>query len=121
MVVMGSIKVINFLARSIFAVYVVHQIPAFREFEWKTLCRAESLAGLPPLMYAISIVGITLAVFLAITVIDAARFALFSMAKRQNIFKQLINKHHAPIIPAIAPFKYAQAISSRWFFKATNA
>ena len=74
----GSAKVVNLLARSIFAVYVVHQIPAFREFEWKTLCQAETLAGLPPTIYAISIVGISLAVFLAITAIDAARLALFS-------------------------------------------
>ena len=75
----GSIRLVNFFAKSTFAVYVVHQIPAFREFEWKTLCGAASLVELPSSMYALSILGISVAVFAAITAVDAARIALFSM------------------------------------------
>lgn len=75
----GSIRLINFLARSVFAVYIVHQVPAFREFEWKVICRADLISGLSPSIYAMSILGVALAVFTAVTLIDSLRLALFSV------------------------------------------
>lgn len=74
----GSIRTVNFLARSVFAVYVVHQIPAFRDFEWRTICRADLLSGLPTGLYALSILGIATAVFVSVTAFDSLRLALFS-------------------------------------------
>lgn len=73
----GSIQFVNYAARSVFAVYIVHQVPAFREFEWKTLCQANSLSGLPPTVYALSIVGVAVAVLIAVTIFDLLRNKLF--------------------------------------------
>lgn len=77
----GAVRPINFLARSIFAVYIVHQIPAFREFEWKTICRAESFSGAPTTMYALSILGVAVSILIAVTLIDSLRIALFSVVE----------------------------------------
>ena len=73
----GAIGIINFLARSVFAVYIVHQVPAFREFEWKTLCRANAIAGLPPAAYALSILCVAISVPMAIAAFDIVRIKLF--------------------------------------------
>lgn len=43
----GANRLINFFSRSIFAVYIVHQVPAFREFEWRSICCARALSGRP--------------------------------------------------------------------------
>ena len=74
----GAIRPINFLARSVFAVYIIHQIPAFREIEWKTICRAESLSGAPTTTYALAILGVAISILIAVTLIDTLRIALFS-------------------------------------------
>ena len=74
----GAIRPINFLAKSVFAVYIIHQIPAFRELEWKTICRAESLSGAPTTTYALAILGVAISILIAVTLIDTLRIALFS-------------------------------------------
>ena len=79
----GAIKFVNFAARSVFAVYVVHQVPAFREFEWKTLCQANSLSGLPPAAYALSILGVSIAVLTVVTAFDLLRLRLFEAVERR--------------------------------------
>ena len=74
----GAIRPINVLARSVFAVYIVHQIPAFRELEWKTICRAESLSGTPATTYALSILVVAISILIAVTLVDTLRIVLFS-------------------------------------------
>ena len=74
----GSVKLVNFFARSVFAVYIVHQVPAFREFEWSTICRAHSISGLPPSLYALSICGIAMLLLISVTIIDLLRAMLFT-------------------------------------------
>lgn len=73
-----SIRLINFFARSVFAIYIIHQVPAFREFEWRTICRASSLSGLPPFQYALSLLGVAIVIMIVATVIDSLRIMLFS-------------------------------------------
>lgn len=69
----GVIKWINFAARSVFAVYIVHQTPAFTHFQWNVLCHADSLVAASPAMFAGGVVGISLAVFLVASAIDYIR------------------------------------------------
>ena len=72
----GAVKWINLAARSVFAVYVVHQTPAFIHYEWNVLFRADSLAASPPVVFAGGVAGISLAVFLAVSAVDFIRLRL---------------------------------------------
>lgn len=78
---MGSVRFVNFFSKSVFAVYIIHQVPAFREFLWKTICRADSIAGQPPHIYALSIVGVATAILIAVTIVDMLRAWLFAAAE----------------------------------------
>jgi len=75
---MGHIKLVNFLSRSIFAVYIVHQVPAFREFLWKTICRADTISTLSPTLYALSVIGVAVAILISVTAVDLLRIKLFA-------------------------------------------
>ncbi len=74
----GTIKPLNFFARSVFAVYIVHQVPAFREFLWKNICRADAIAGLSPSLYALSVLGVAAAILVVVTGIDIIRQMIFA-------------------------------------------
>ncbi len=69
----GVVKWINSLARSVFAVYIVHQTPAFIRFQWEVLFRADSLVHASPAVFAGGVMGISLAVFLGVSVVDFFR------------------------------------------------
>lgn len=74
----GCIRVINFLAKSVFATYVIHQIPAFREFLWNSICQAHTISSLPPTLYASAILGVGISVLIAATLLYMLRAKLFS-------------------------------------------
>jgi hypothetical protein len=80
----GTRPFVNFWARSVFAVYIVHQIPAFREFEWSCLCHAEKIAGLPSPLYALSIAAVAVAVLATVTLADSVRIKIFDFAARKT-------------------------------------
>lgn len=69
---LGRRRTVNLLARSSFAVYVVHQIPAFEHFEW-SLFRPELISSWPGLSQAAGLMAVSFVVFLSITLIDAVR------------------------------------------------
>lgn len=69
----GSNRCINAAARSVFAVYIIHQVPAFIQFQWNTIFRADQLLGESPLVFACGTLGIALAVFIVASVIDFFR------------------------------------------------
>ncbi len=69
----GVVKGVNFAARSVFAVYIVHQTPAFIHYQWKVLCRADSFVNAEPAMFAGGVVGISFAVFLVVSAVDFIR------------------------------------------------
>ena len=73
----GVVKWINFSARSMFAVYVVHQTPAFIHYQWSVLFRADSLLRSSPTMFAVGVIGISFAVLLVVSVIDFIRLRFF--------------------------------------------
>jgi hypothetical protein len=77
----GSIAFVNATAKSIFAVYIVHQVPAFQSFEWHTIFRSDSLQGLAPSTYAASILWRTVCLVAAVTVIDLLRKRLFTLCE----------------------------------------
>ena len=80
---MGHMKFVNFFSRSVFAVYIVHQVPAFREFLWKTICRADAISTLPPTLYALSIIGVATAILISVTAIDLVRIRLFAAVEKR--------------------------------------
>lgn len=87
---LGVIASVNTLASSTFAVYIVHQVPAFRTFEWNILCRAETLAAASPTVVALGILGVSVAVFLAASLLDRLyRRPLQSLLEKTALFKHL--------------------------------
>ena len=88
----GSIKGINFAARSVFAVYIIHQIPAFVHYEWRTLFRAEWLAQHPPVVQALGIFTVAVTVFVGATLIDSLRIWLEPSYLRLSLVQRLIGK-----------------------------
>lgn len=77
----GTIAAINYAAKSVFAVYIVHQIPAFQQFEWHTILHADALQSLGPSAYAVSVMGLSVCLVAAITIIDSARAKLFEIGE----------------------------------------
>ena len=69
----GSNRCINAAARAVFAVYIIHQVPAFIHFQWNTIFRADQLLGVSPLVFACGTIGIALAVFIGASIIDFFR------------------------------------------------
>ena len=67
----GSKGWINFLAKSSFAVYVIHQTPAFYPMLWTKLCRAES--WLNSSYYLLYVVVVVLAIYIFGVVVDSLR------------------------------------------------
>ena len=61
-------------ARSVFAVYVVHQVPAFIHFQWVSVFQAEQLLGASPLVFACGSAAIALAVFVGVSMVDFFRW-----------------------------------------------
>ena len=72
----GVVKGINFAARSVFAVYIVHQTPAFIHYQWNVLCRVDSFVNASSAVFAGGVVGISLTVFLVVSAVDFIRFRL---------------------------------------------
>ena len=82
----GRIRLVNYFAKSVFAVYIVHQIPAFRQFLWENICHANKLIGLDPCLYTLSIIGIAISILIAVTLLDQLRIFLFH--KIESRFKK---------------------------------
>ena len=72
----GCRKVINFAARSVFAVYIIHQIPTFMHYEWHTLFRADWLIQQSAVIQAIGIPAVAILVFAGASLIDTLRIWL---------------------------------------------
>lgn len=90
---LGSISFVNILASSTFAVYIVHQVPAFRTFEWNVLCRAETLAHATPIALATGILSVSIGVFLAASLLDRLyRSPLQSLLEKTALFKSLATR-----------------------------
>lgn len=77
----GTIAAINTAAKSVFAVYIVHQIPAFQQFEWHSILHADALRSLGPVAYAVSVMGLSVCLVAAITIIDSVRIKLFEIGE----------------------------------------
>ena len=72
----GCRKWINFAARSVFAVYVIHQIPAFMHYEWHTIFHADWLIRQSVVMQSVGIPAVAVLVFAGASLIDALRIWL---------------------------------------------
>jgi surface polysaccharide O-acyltransferase-like enzyme len=71
----GTIRGINWCARSVFAVYIVHQVPAFQHFEWSHLTSLLNLTNHSGVFRAFGILGGACLVTFAISAIDFIRIA----------------------------------------------
>lgn len=96
----GSIRLVNLMASSVFAVYIVHQTPAFRECLWNVLCQAGALAASSRTSFVFELIGVVCCLFVSVTIVDHGyriraqrlieRSALFAYAVRtlNGIYKQ---------------------------------
>lgn len=66
----GVRRGINWMASAAFSVYIVHQTPAFRAYEWGVLFHAERLSALPPAAFAAGLIAVPLTLFLVLAVVD---------------------------------------------------
>jgi len=78
----GAVRWINLAARSVFATYIIHQIPAFIHFEWFRIFRAGEIARFTMPERIGATVGVVLVVFAGAWIIDG--FWLFVMCKLEN-------------------------------------
>ena len=67
----GSIRWVNGLARSSFAVYVFHQVPAFIPLLWWRICRVDAWIGSH--LFTLLALGVAVAVYAVASVIEALR------------------------------------------------
>ena len=72
----GSKKWINLAARSVFAVYIIHQIPAFMHYEWYVIFRAEWLARQSVAVQFLGIPAVAVLIFFGASLIDNLRIWL---------------------------------------------
>lgn len=88
---LGTSRTINTLAKSVFAVYIIHQVPAFREFEWNTLLHAEAISSAAVPFFVGGIIVAATAVFAAATIVDIIRNRLiFPLIKRSATYRHLV-------------------------------
>lgn len=88
----GSKRWINLAARSVFAVYVIHQIPAFVHYEWHTIFRADWLSQQSVAAQALGIPAIAILVFVGATLIDTLRIWLEPHYLRLRPVKWLVDR-----------------------------
>lgn len=88
----GCRKWINLAARSVFAVYIIHQIPAFMHYEWHNMFRAEWLVQQSSFVQALGIIAVAVLVFVGATIIDSLRIWLEPRYLRQSLVQWLIGK-----------------------------
>lgn len=69
----GSVRTINLIARSVFAVYIVHQVPAFHNFEWNTILKFCDISTMAPTLYAFSIISVAGCIFAIVSILDWLR------------------------------------------------
>lgn len=72
----GRRRAINLAARSVFSVYIIHQIPAFTHFEWHTLFHSDWLAQQPVQVQGLGILTVAIIVFVCASTIDALRILI---------------------------------------------
>lgn len=66
----GVVRLINFLAKSTFAVYVVHQTPAFMSYEWERIWRVSSWGDLPVSSLVRMLAAVVVGTLGAVTIVD---------------------------------------------------
>ena len=66
----GVIRPINFLAKSTFAVYIVHQTPAFMSYEWKRIWCVSSWSDVSTATLVLLLTAGVLGTFGAVTLVD---------------------------------------------------
>lgn len=84
----GANNVINWLAASVFAVYIVHQTPSFKDYLWESIYHTSSWIGTDH--FIINAIGVVLITFFSITLIDRMRIRwVESMWINSRIYKWL--------------------------------
>lgn len=74
-----------------FAVYIVHQTPAFRECLWNVLCQAETLASAPLVFFVCGILGMLIGLFVAVTIIDHIyRMPLQHLIEKSTLYEKAL-------------------------------
>ena len=69
----GRVRSVNLIAQSVFAVYIVHQVPAFHDFEWNTILKFCDMSTMPPALYAVCIISVAMCIFIVVSTLDWLR------------------------------------------------
>ena len=82
---------INWMASAAFSVYIVHQVPAFRAYEWGVIFQAARLSDLPPPAFAAGLIAVPLVLFLVLAVVDRLYMRpLKGLIERTAIFGMVV-------------------------------
>ena len=88
---LGSVRIVNWMSSSVFAVYIVHQTPAFRECLWNVLWRAETLASAPRVFFVVWLFAMLMALFMIVTAIDRIyRIRLQRLIERSSLYERAL-------------------------------
>lgn len=84
----GKIKFINFMARSAFAVYLIHQVEAFYPYMWKNIFRCD--VGLQSNYFIMYMIGVVVSVYVLASIIDYFRIKYIeSKYMSSKIFRKI--------------------------------
>ena len=78
----GSSRLINALARPTLAVYVIHQTPAFIDFEWQKIFRCTEWTSLSPAQFLAATLAVPAALFAAAFLTESIRTILSRTIRR---------------------------------------
>ena len=88
-----SVPLVNWVAKPAFAVYVIHQTPAFFPFLWKDVCRVGSWVNSP--YFAIFAVATVLGVYAAGCILEPLRAAVVTALVNRLValFSDIVRRH----------------------------
>ncbi len=100
----GHVKWINFLARSVFSVYVIHQIPAFGDWQWKMVSRylqpMKNENCFAVLLNSLTSLGVLFVLYL---LIDQIRNKIEKLCLRHNTIANRISSYLEKEVAMIRP------------------
>jgi len=87
----GSIPLINAIAKSSFAVYIVHQTPAFISYEWEHIWRISAWYDAHATVFYPLLALVVMGTYVAVSILDAIRNRLF---EAMAAYGKRRGKHH---------------------------
>lgn len=85
-------KTINFIAKSTFSVYIIHQVPAFINYMWYNIFRCDQIENAETINY-LYIIGIVLSIYIFASILDNLRQKFIEpIWENSKIFSKICEK-----------------------------